>query len=235
EELVVKARAWDGLDGVDLAATVTCASSYEWAHGTPGTFRAGGRRPRSLNVVVYDFGVKYSILRQLVDHGCRVTVVPAQTPAKAVLERSPDGVLLSNGPGDPAAVPYAIEAARQLLGRVPILGICLGHQILGQAIGARTYRLKFGHHGGNQPVRNILDGRVEISAHNHNFAVDALPPEAEVTHVNLNDGCCEGFRHRTLPVMAVQYHPEAAPGPHDAVGIFERWLSHDARSQQRAG
>lgn len=236
--LVEQARAWAGLDDVDLAETVTCASSYAWLQGTPAGFRlATGDRGR-YHVVVYDFGVKYSILRQLVDHHCRVTVVPARTTAEEVLRLNPDGVLLSNGPGDPAAVSYGVEAARQLLGKVPILGICLGHQILAQACGARTFRLKFGHHGGNQPVRNLLDGKVEISAHNHNFAVDTatLPAELEVTHVNLNDRCCEGFRHRTLPMMAVQYHPEAAPGPHDAHPLFEAWLSQIdwSRSQKVA-
>jgi carbamoyl-phosphate synthase small subunit len=228
EALLAQAREWEGLDGKDLAETVTCHEPYDFEE--PDAWLPATSTPA--RVVVYDFGVKRNILRRLVSHGCAVTVVPARTPAADVLARRPDGVVLSNGPGDPAAVTYAVEAARALLhARIPILGICLGHQILGQALGARTYRLKFGHHGGNQPVRHVPSGRVEISAHNHNFAVDAatLPPDARASHLNLNDGCCEGFEHATLAVVSVQYHPEAAPGPHDADPIFARFMQLVAR------
>ncbi len=237
DELVARARAWHGLDGVDLVRTVTCEEAYHWPDPTPPEwefrqwqpthpYRTRDPLPLRFHVVAYDFGIKHNILRRLVSHGCRVTVVPAHTTAEEVLALAPDGVLLSNGPGDPAAIPYAVEATRRLLGRVPLFGICLGHQILGQALGGRTYRLKFGHHGGNQPVKHLPTGRVEISAHNHNFAVDpdTLPPEVEVTHVNLNDGCCEGLRHAHLPAMSVQYHPEAGPGPHDADPLFAEFV-----------
>lgn len=232
-DLLEEVRAWPGLDGVDMVQTVTCAEAYHWTEPTADTweFRQwqahGDATPaRPFYVVAYDFGIKRNILRRLTSHGCRVTVVPANTPAEEVLALNPDGVFLSNGPGDPSALPYAVEATRALLGRVPIFGICLGHQILGQALGGRTYRLKFGHHGGNQPVKYLRTGHVEISAHNHNFAVDpeSLPPDVEVTHVNLNDGCCEGLRHTTLPAFSVQYHPEAAPGPHDADYLFAEFV-----------
>jgi carbamoyl-phosphate synthase small subunit len=248
-DLIGQVRAWPGLDGIDMAQTVTCAAPYAWDQATdknwesrrgmdavgatlglPKSGRAspaptGGEVP--FHVVALDFGIKRNILRRLVTSGCRVTVVPALTSADEVLALRPDGVLLSNGPGDPSAVPYAVDAVRALLGRVPIFGICLGHQLMGQAFGGKTYRLKFGHHGGNQPVKYLPTGRVEISAHNHNFAVDpdSLPPEIEVTHVNLNDGCNEGMRHRTLPALSIQYHPEAAPGPHDADPLFAEFVA----------
>jgi carbamoyl-phosphate synthase small subunit len=229
DELIELARAWPGLDGVDMAGRVTCAAPYEWDRptGEEWEFQRRLLPAEGFHVVAYDFGIKRNILRRLAAYGCRVTVVPARTPAADALALHPDGVFLSNGPGDPAAIPYAVEAARDLLGRVSIFGICLGHQILGQAFGGKTYRLKFGHHGGNQPVKHLPTGRVEISAHNHNFAVDpdTLPPEVEVTHVNLNDGCCEGMRHRALPALSLQYHPEAAPGPHDADPAFVEFVA----------
>jgi len=179
-------------------------------------------------VVAIDFGMKHNIARPLAARGCEVRVVPAGTPAEEILAAEPQGVILSNGPGDPAAVPYAIEAIRGLLGRKPIFGICLGHQLLGLALGGKTYKLKFGHRGANQPVKNLKSGRVEITTQNHGFCVDAdtLPAgEVEVTHINLNDRSLEGMRHRRLPVFSVQYHPEASAGPHDSAYLFDDFIS----------
>lgn len=235
-ELIEQARTWKGLEGVDLVKTVTCEENHHWTERTDKRWefqqwQAVPQTPtpnsQTFHVVAYDFGIKRNILRRLAVYGCRVTVVPAQTSANDVLTLTPDGIFLSNGPGDPAAVSYAVEAVEQLLGRVPIFGICLGHQILGQAVGGKTYKLKFGHHGGNQPVKHLPSGRVEISSHNHNFAVDpeSLPADVEVTHVNLNDDCCEGLRHTRLPAFSVQYHPEAAPGPHDADPLFGEFIA----------
>ena len=221
EALLTRVRASRDIVGVDFVKTVTCAAPYTWPIGgaTPAEAR--------VRLTVMDFGVKYNILRQLTALGCRVTVVPAATPAADILAQQPDGVVLSNGPGDPAAVTYAIETIRRLMGRTPMLGICLGHQLLGLAYGGETFKLKFGHHGGNHPVQDVATGKVEITAQNHNFAVrmDSVPGgQAELTHKNLNDGTVEGMRHRTLPIMSLQYHPEASPGPHDARYLFARFL-----------
>ena len=260
---VEKARAWEGLDGQDYASRVSCKEAYEFAaegtrkkeEGRSSVAEAslsccqdreedGGSavHPSSFiplpspHVVCYDFGVKTNILRELAAFA-RVTVVPAQTPAAEVLAMKPDGIFLSNGPADPAAVGYAIENIRELLGLtshlsplpphpsplIPLMGICLGHQLLSLACGAKTGRLKFGHHGCNHPVKNLATGRVEITSQNHNFAVlpDSVPDCLEVTHVNLNDGSIEGVRHKTLPAFSVQYHPESCPGPHDSKYLFE--------------
>ena len=184
-------------------------------------------RPRH-RVVAYDFGIKQNILRLLVDHGCDVTVVPAKTSAADVLALKPHGVFLSNGPGDPEPISYAVANIRKLLGKVPIFGICLGHQLCGLALGGKTYKLKFGHHGANHPVKNLLTGKVEITSQNHGFCVDpdSLPAsDVEVTHLNLNDNTNEGLRHRSAPLFSVQYHPEASPGPHDARYLFDQFVA----------
>lgn len=228
-DAVARARAWPGLDGQDYAAKVSCVTPYEWDPDDAQTRTWGiadALPPADLRIVAYDFGIKWNILRSLRRVGMAVTVVPATTPAADVLARRPDGVLLSNGPADPAAVTYAIESARALLGRVPLMGICLGHQILGWACGGRTYRLKFGHHGINHPVMNLSDGTVAITSQNHNFAVDAESLDRgaiEVTHLNLNDRTVEGLRHQREPMFSIQYHPEAGPGPHDPFPLFRRF------------
>ena len=225
--LLERTRALPGLVGRDLVAEVTAAAPYTWSEGTWELSRGYVAPPAPrFSVVAYDCGIKLNILRQLCAAACDVTVVPAATPAAEVLARKPDGVFLSNGPGDPEGVPYLIESVRRLLGRVPIFGICLGHQILGLAAGGRTYKLPFGHHGANHPVKDTTTGKVEITAQNHGFAVDPASVTSlgwEPTHLNLNDGTCEGLRHREWPVFSVQYHPEASPGPHDANYLFRRF------------
>jgi carbamoyl-phosphate synthase small subunit len=232
--LVARARnLLPALAGRDLVAEVTTAEPHGWIESLWDRARGYGAPPAPrFTVVAYDCGIKLNILRQLRAAGCEVTVVPAATPAAAVLERRPDGVFLSNGPGDPETVPYLIAAVRDLLGRVPVFGICLGHQILGLAAGGRTYKLPFGHHGANHPVKDLATGKVEITAQNHGFAVDPASLAARgfaETHVNLNDGTCEGLRHAEWPVFSVQYHPEASPGPHDANYLFHRFTDLMAR------
>jgi carbamoyl-phosphate synthase small subunit len=229
--LLKKVAATPRMLNLDLATTVTCDAPFEWdqVDGTPFALPTLLARPEEIthNVIAYDFGIKQNILRRLVGYGCAVTVVPATYPAEKILELNPDGIFLSNGPGDPAAVRVAIENIKRLIGKKPIFGICLGHQLIGLALGGKTFKLKFGHRGGNHPVKNLMTGRIEITSQNHGFAVD---PESldtakiEITHVNLNDGTNEGFRHRELPLFSVQYHPEASPGPHDSDYLFRDFV-----------
>ncbi len=236
EALIAEARALPMMAGQELASRVSSPRKYDWKDGSIGIAspiladaiaeQSGAGRHRR-RVIAYDFGIKQNILRLLVDYGCEVTVVPAQTSAEDVLALKPDGVFLSNGPGDPEPIHYAVENIRKLLGRVPIFGICLGHQLCGLALGGKTFKLKFGHHGANHPVQNLLTSKVEITSQNHGFCVDpeSLPSsEVEITHVNLNDLTNEGMRHRTLPLFSVQYHPEASPGPHDARYLFSEFV-----------
>jgi carbamoyl-phosphate synthase small subunit len=229
-ELVERAQALPEMEGSDLVLGVTCERSFEW---TPpridDEFRPAPprRARRKLRVSAYDFGMKWNILRRFTAYGCEVTVFPATAPASDLLAAKPDGVFLSNGPGDPAVLSYAIGHAKQLVNaNVPTFGICLGHQILSLAMGGQTYKLKFGHRGANHPVKELESGKVEITSQNHGFAVDpeSLPPEVAVTHVNLYDGTVEGLRHKTRPVFCVQYHPEASPGPHDADYLFKQFV-----------
>lgn len=225
-KLVATAKASPTMEGLDLVPNVTCSTAYTWAGGVGewGLGSRGTKASRPLHVVAYDFGIKHHILRLMAERGIKITVVPATTSASDVLAMHPDGVFLSNGPGDPAMVTYGIESTKQLLGKVPLFGICLGHQILGLALGGTTYKLRFGHHGANQPVKAF--GKVEISSHNHGFAVaaDSLPVGSGVTHINLNDQCVEGLEAPALKAFSVQYHPEAAPGPHDAAYLFDRFV-----------
>jgi carbamoyl-phosphate synthase small subunit len=216
------------MSGWNLVDDVTCAEPYHWTtRSDPQWYRSHPYDPAGPLVVAYDFGIKRNILRMMTDRGLRVTIVPARTAAAEVLALNPAGVFLSNGPGDPAAVTYAIENTRALLGRVPVFGICLGHQIIGLALGGRTEKMRFGHRGGNQPVKNLLTGVIEISSHNHGFAVtpDSDLSGAEITHINLNDHTVEGLRHVDLGVFSVQYHPEASPGPHDSLYLFDEFVA----------
>jgi carbamoyl-phosphate synthase small subunit len=236
DELVDKARALPSMAGADLVRGVTCTEPFDWtafaraavAPSDPGFVVAPGRRTsRPLRIAAYDYGMKWNILRRFAAHGCDVRVFPATAPAADLLAIQPDGIFLSNGPGDPAAVTYAIEHARTVIDSgVPVFGICLGHQILGLAMGAQTFKLKFGHRGANHPVKELGSGKVEITSQNHGFAVDpaSLPRDVEVTHENLYDGTIEGLRHRSKPVFCVQYHPEASPGPHDADYLFSQFI-----------
>ncbi len=222
---VARAKSWEGLDNQDYAAKVSCRKPYKWDPDgklSSSWGIADKLPPLKFKVAAYDFGIKWNILRSMRLHGMDVKVYPAKTKPQDILKTKPDGVFFSNGPADPAAVSYAIDAAKKLIGKVPVMGICLGHQLLGIACGGRTYRLKFGHHGCNHPVKNLETGKIEITSQNHNFAVAEkdMPSCLEVTHVNLNDMTVEGFRHRSEPMFAVQYHPEAAPGPHDPFYLF---------------
>jgi len=230
--LVAKAKASPSMKGLDLTKQVTTAKPYRWDEVDTTPFalqpaikaKLNGHR---WNVVVLDYGVKHNILRRLASYGCSLTVVPSSASAEEILGMKPDGIFLSNGPGDPAAVKYAILNIKKLLGKKPIFGICLGHQLLALALGGKTYKLKFGHRGGNHPVKNLLSEAIEITSQNHGFAVDGKsldPASVEITHVNLNDNTNEGLRHRTLPVFSVQYHPEASPGPHDSDYLFAQFI-----------
>ncbi|MEK6767211.1 MAG: glutamine-hydrolyzing carbamoyl-phosphate synthase small subunit [Planctomycetota bacterium] len=244
--LVSKAKNASGLEGRDVVKEVTCKKTYKWeeAETTLGTETGNTNvRPKhnkQYKVIVYDCGVKHNILRKLKNHNCNVTVVPADTGAKEVLSLEPDGIVISNGPGDPAAVPYMQENAINIIGKKPVLGICLGHQILALALGYKTYKLKFGHHGGNQPVMDLSTKKVEITAQNHCFAVDGESisnrqssrfGKVEITHINLNDKSVEGLRCLDVPAFAVQYHPEASPGPHDSSYIFNEFIEMMVNSQ----
>lgn len=233
ETLVARAKAIPSMAGSDLASQVSVSQPYSWTEPSPIVGRQVNGlvqtpAPVEFHVVAYDFGIKRNILRRLVDVGCKVTVVPAKTSAEEVLAMKPDGVLLSNGPGDPEPLDYAISNIQKILGKVPVFGICLGHQLLCLAMGAKSYKLKFGHRGGNHPVMDLSTRRVEITSQNHGFAIDTQTlssSEVEVTHINLNDQTLEGVRLKNVPAFSVQYHPEAAPGPHDAGYLFHRFVT----------
>ena len=232
--LIAKAQAWHGLVGRDLVQRVTCPNPYAWRDrelAFTANWMEGGNQEiaptedRKYRVVAMDFGIKYNILRQLTAHGCEVQVVPATTTAEEILAAAPDAVFLSNGPGDPMPLHYAIRTIQELMGKKPLFGICLGHQLLGLALGGKTYKLKFGHRGANQPVKHLQNDKVEITSQNHGFCVDidSLPNTVDITHINLNDDTLEGIQHREYPIFSVQYHPEASPGPHDASYLFSQF------------
>ncbi|QCD84798.1 carbamoyl-phosphate synthase small subunit [Vigna unguiculata] len=226
EELLKMSRSWD-IVGIDVISGVSCQTVHEWVEKTKQEwdFSSGGRG-ETFHVVASDFGIKHNILERLASYGCKITVVPSTWPATETLKMNPDGVLFSNGPGDPSAVPYAVETVKKILGKVSVFGICMGHQLLGQALGGKTFKMKFGHHGGNHPVLNLRTGHVEISAQNHNYVVDpaTLPEGVEVTHVNLNDESCAGLAFPAQRIMSLQYHPEASPGPHDSDYAFGEFI-----------
>ncbi|OQX53175.1 carbamoyl phosphate synthase small subunit [Methanosarcinales archaeon] len=238
ESLVEKAKVSPGLVGRDLVKEVTCDQAYNWGQETNCKSLTVNR----YKIVVLDCGVKYNILRELANLGCDVKVVPTKTTAEEILEIKPDGILLSNGPGDPAGVTYAIETVKKLIGKLPIMGICFGHQILGLALGGKTYKLKFGHHGGNQPVKDLKSGKIAITVQNHCFCVDIKQmadryymvgnKDVEITHINLNDNTCEGMRHKKLPIFSVQFHPESSPGPHDARYLFREFVEMMEKNAQ---
>ena len=245
DQLIFEAKQLPSMTGQELASHVTCKKSYGWEKSSieltlppwSETMPESGRTSdaRKFRVVAVDYGIKQNILRLLVDHHCEAWVVPAQTSVKDILDLEPDGVFLSNGPGDPEPIHYAIENIRGLIGRVPIFGICLGHQLCGLALGGKTFKLKFGHHGSNHPVKNLLTEKVEITAQNHGFCVDPdslKSSEVEITHVNLNDHTNEGMRHKKFPLFSVQYHPEASPGPHDSHYLFTQFT--DMMKEHRA-
>ena len=220
KRLIKKAKESPGLIGRDLVKEVTCSKPFLWNKTAP-------TQERLFKVVAIDCGIKYNILRLLEENGCKLYVVPAKTSAKEILSYNPDGVFLSNGPGDPAAVPYVVETVSSLIGKIPIFGICLGHQILGLALGGKTFKLKFGHRGANQPVKDLSTGKIEITSQNHGFCVDIESlnkDDVELTHINLNDKTLEGLRHKRYPIFSVQYHPESSPGPHDSRYLFKRFI-----------
>ncbi len=240
DELVERARNSPSMAGLDLATRVSTKQPYPWDEGVPEASPSdllADQQPARFSVVAFDYGIKRDILRQLAHRGCRLTVVPAGTPAEDVLALKPDGVFLSNGPGDPEPLEYQAAQVRKLIGKMPIFGICLGHQVLGLALGGQTYKLKFGHRGGNHPVLNRRTNRVEITAQNHGFAVDPdsiRESDVELTHVNLNDQTLEGLAMKSHPVFSVQYHPEAAPGPHDSHYLFDEFIGHMAAWKEGA-